>query len=68
MHGAARRSDGLARQIAKLRMPPRRISLVPVTKIVGENAFDLRRSVLFVDDPHSRSTSPPLTSAKRFSA
>ena len=36
-------------------LPRRTSSLVPVTNIVGENATVLRRSALFVVDPHSRS-------------
>ena len=36
-------------------------SLVPLTKVFGENATCLRRSALFVVVPHSRSTVPSTT-------
>src|SRR5512132_364175 len=44
----------------------RTISLVPVTKMVGENSTSLRRSELLVVDPHSMSTLPLTSSAIRF--
>ena len=38
-----------------------------MTNIVGEKATVLRRSAVFVDEPHSRSIAPEVTSSKRFS-
>ena len=48
-------------------LPRRTRSFVPVTNIVGENAATLRRSKLFVVEPHSRSIAPELSKSKRFS-
>ena len=38
-----------------------------MTNVVGEKATVLRRSAVFVVEPHSRSIAPELTSSKRFS-